>query len=55
IFITPRVIGSVEEGTRLSREFEDRVVELKVRMGEAKGIRHTRPPAPPPAPAEEKK
>jgi general secretion pathway protein D len=43
IFITPRVIGSVEEGTRLSREFEDRVVELKERMGEAKGIK--RPPA----------
>ncbi|MGE5700339.1 MAG: type II secretion system secretin GspD [Deltaproteobacteria bacterium] len=39
IFITPRVIGSVEEGTRLSREFEDRVVELKERMSEAKGIK----------------
>jgi general secretion pathway protein D len=38
IFITPRVISSVEEGTRLSREFEERVVELKERMGEAKGI-----------------
>ncbi len=42
IFITPRVIGSVEEGTRLSREFEDRVSELKERMGEARGFR--RPP-----------
>jgi general secretion pathway protein D len=39
IFITPRVIGSVEEGTRLSREFEDRVVELKERIGETKGIK----------------
>jgi len=39
IFITPRVIGSVEEGTRLSRECEDRVVELKERMSEAKGIK----------------
>ena len=39
IFITPRVIRSVEEGTRLSREFEDRVIELKHRMGEAVGIR----------------
>jgi general secretion pathway protein D len=45
IFITPRVIGSVEEGTRLSREFEDRVVELKERMSEAKGIK--RPPMEP--------
>jgi general secretion pathway protein D len=41
IFITPRVIGSVEEGTRLSREFEDRVVELKRRMSEAVGIRRS--------------
>jgi hypothetical protein len=29
----------VEEGTRLSREFEDRVVELKERIGETKGIK----------------
>jgi general secretion pathway protein D len=43
IFITPRVIGSVEEGTRLSREFEDRVVELKRRMAEAVGIRQSPP------------
>jgi general secretion pathway protein D len=41
IFITPRVIGSVDEGTRLSREFEDRVVELKRRMAEAVGIRRS--------------
>lgn len=37
-FITPRVIGSIEEGTRLSQEFENRVEELKARIGEAKGI-----------------
>ncbi len=39
IFITPRVIASIEEGTRLSREFEDRVEELKTRIWEAKGIK----------------
>ncbi len=39
IFITPRVIGSVEEGTQLSKEFEERVQELKDRIGEAKGIK----------------
>lgn len=39
IFITLRVIGSVEEGTQLSREFEERVHELKERIGEAKGIK----------------
>jgi len=39
IFITPRVIASVEEGSRMSREFEERVEELKRRIGEAKGIR----------------
>jgi len=39
IFITPRVIESVEEGTQLSREFEDRVEELKKRIGEAEGLR----------------
>ena len=39
IFITPRVIGSVDEGTLLSREFEGRVEELKRRIGEAKGLR----------------
>jgi general secretion pathway protein D len=43
IFITPRVIESVEEGTRLSREFEERVIELKHRMGEAVGFRHPTP------------
>jgi general secretion pathway protein D len=37
-FITPRVIGSIEEGTRLSQEFENRVEELKARIGEVKGI-----------------
>jgi len=39
IFITPRVIASIDEGTRLSREFEDRVAELKMRIWEAKGIK----------------
>ena len=39
IFITPRVIRSVEEGVNLSKEFEDRVSELKARIVEAKGIR----------------
>ena len=39
IFITPRVIRSVEEGVKLSRDFEDRVAQLKARMGEAKGMR----------------
>lgn len=41
IFITPRIISSVEDGTRLSREFEERVVELKQRIGEAAGIKHS--------------
>ena len=39
IFITPRVIESVEEGTQLSREFEDRVEELKRRISEAQGLK----------------
>jgi len=39
IFITPRVIRSVEEGVQLSRDFEDRVQQLKSRMGETQGIR----------------
>ena len=39
IFITPRVISSIDEGTNLSREFEERVQELKRRIGEAKGVR----------------
>ena len=39
IFITPRVIASIEEGTRLSQEFENRVEELKARIGEAKGMK----------------
>jgi general secretion pathway protein D len=39
VFITPRVIESVEEGAQLSREFEDRVGELKGRIGEAEGLR----------------
>jgi general secretion pathway protein D len=43
VFITPRVVGSIEEGTRLSREFEDRVAELKQRMGETKGIQTRHP------------
>lgn len=39
IFITPRVVRSPEEGQRMSREFEDRVEELKARLGETSGIR----------------
>ncbi|HSQ14729.1 MAG TPA: secretin N-terminal domain-containing protein, partial [Candidatus Binatia bacterium] len=39
IFITPRVIRSVEEGVQLSRDFEERVAQLKTRMKEAEGIR----------------
>jgi general secretion pathway protein D len=39
IFITPRVIRSVEEGIQLSRDFEERVQQLKGRMGETKGLR----------------
>lgn len=39
IFITPRVIRSVEEGVQLSRDFEDRVQQLKGRMREVEGIR----------------
>jgi general secretion pathway protein D len=38
IFITPRVIRNVEEGIQLSRDFEDRVQQLKGRMGETQGI-----------------
>jgi general secretion pathway protein D len=49
IFITPRVVASVEDGTRLSGEFENRVQELKQRIGEAKGIQGTRRPEPSPA------
>jgi general secretion pathway protein D len=39
IFITPRVIRSVEEGVQLSRDFEERVGQLKARMKEAQGLR----------------
>jgi len=39
IFITPRVIRSVAEGVQLSRDFEERVAQLKARMKEAQGIR----------------
>lgn len=39
IFITPRVVRSAEEGHRMSRDFEDRVEELKARLGETSGIR----------------
>jgi len=39
IFITPRVIRSVEEGIQLSRDFEERVSRLKARMKETEGIR----------------
>jgi len=46
IFITPRVIRSVEEGIQLSRDFEERVQQLKGRMKEAQGIRLKRDGAP---------
>lgn len=46
VFITPRVISSVEEEMRLSRDFEERVLELKQRFGETKGIRYERREAP---------
>ncbi|HEX7519465.1 MAG TPA: type II secretion system secretin GspD, partial [Candidatus Deferrimicrobium sp.] len=39
IFITPRVIRSVEEGVQLSRDFEERVGQLKARMKETQGFR----------------
>ena len=39
IFITPRVIRSVEQGIQLSRDFEERVGQLKARMKEAQGLR----------------
>jgi len=46
IFITPRVIRNVEEGIQLSRDFEERVQQLKGRMGEVQGIRMKRDGAP---------
>ena len=46
IFITPRVIRTVEEGIQLSRDFEERVQQLKARMGETKGIRLKKDGAP---------
>ena len=46
IFITPRVIRNVEEGIQLSRDFEDRVQQLKGRMGETTGIRWKKDGAP---------
>jgi len=39
IFITPRVIRSVEQGIQLSRDFEERVAQLKARMKESQGFR----------------
>jgi general secretion pathway protein D len=45
IFITPRVVASSDDGSRLSGEFEERVQELKQRIGEAKGIKRA-PSAP---------
>ena len=39
VFITPRVIRSVEEGVQLSKDFEERVAQLKARMREAQGLR----------------
>jgi general secretion pathway protein D len=52
IFITPRVIRSVEEGIQLSRDFEERVGQLKARMKEAQGLRlKVQPVLPVPDPA----
>lgn len=52
IFITPRVIRNVEEGIQLSRDFEERVAQLKARMKETRGIRLREEKAPPvPEPA----
>jgi general secretion pathway protein D len=54
IFITPRVIRSVEEGIRLSRDFEERVAQLKARMQEAQGMRlKVQPVLPVPEPAKD--
>jgi general secretion pathway protein D len=52
VFITPRIIASVEEGSQLSRDFEERVQELKQRFGETKGIRHEHGEAPSAPPAQ---
>lgn len=46
IFITLRVIRSVEEGIALGRDFEDRVQQHKGRMGEVQGIRLKKDAAP---------
>jgi general secretion pathway protein D len=52
IFITPRVIRSVEEGIQLSRDFEERVSQLKARMRETQGMRlKVQPVLPVPDPA----
>jgi general secretion pathway protein D len=52
IFITPRVIRSVEEGIQMSRDFEERVGQLKARMKEAQGLRvKVQPVLPVPNPA----
>jgi general secretion pathway protein D len=54
IFITPRVIRTVEEGIRLSRDFEERVAQLKARMQEAQGMRlKVQPILPVPEPAKD--
>jgi hypothetical protein len=46
------VIRSVEEGIQLSRDFEERVQQLKRRMVETRGIRLREEKAPPvPEPA----
>ena len=52
IFITPRVIRSVEQGVQLSRDFEERVSQLKTRIKEAQGFRlKVQPVLPVPDPA----
>jgi general secretion pathway protein D len=54
VFITPRVIRSVEEGIQLSRDFEERVGELKARIKETRGIymKSPQPVLPVPSPVE---
>jgi len=54
VFITPRVIRSVEEGIQLSRDFEERVGDLKARIKETRGIyiQSPQPVLPVPNPAE---
>src|SRR5512139_1988879 len=54
IFITPRVIRSVDEGIQFSRDFEERVSQLKSRIRESQGFRlKAEPVLPVPDPAKD--